>query len=380
MQTETTYGELKRPYFHNINGLRFIGAILILTFHSFSLSENIWGEFFDDYWFLKVRFLIGRGHLGIILFFVLSGFLITNILLWEYKTKGRIQLFNFLIRRFLRVWPLYFLIVLFGFFIFPILPNGIETVHELWRFLLFMPNIDEIINGPNDSINFLSVTWTIGVEEQFYLLWGVIVTLFTLNGPLKKNFVFILGFAVILFAICFRYYHLGDNRNLYYHTLSVMSDLAFGCIIGAMAVNGTAEKLVKHLAKWKIVLIYILSLIYCLYEGHIFKNDLFVFERIVPAIIFCFVILDQVYAENSFFKLDKIRGFFFSGEITYSIYVLHSIYIFYWAKYFEVNGYTTEIWQFILFYALVLGSTYLTALVTYYTVEKPIFKLRKHFR
>ena len=148
MQTETTYGELKRPYFHNINGLRFIGAILILTFHSFSLSENIWGEFFDDYWFLKVRFLVGRGHLGIMLFFVLSGFLITNILLWEYKTKGRIQLFNFLIRRFLRVWPLYFLIVLFGFFIFPILPNGIETVHELWRFLLFMPNIDEIINGP----------------------------------------------------------------------------------------------------------------------------------------------------------------------------------------------------------------------------------------
>ncbi len=121
MQTESPSNELKRPYFHNINGLRFIGAISILTFHSFSLSENIWGDFFDEYWFSKLRFLVGRGHLGIMLFFVLSGFLITNILLWEYKTKGKIQLLIFLIRRLLRVWPLYFFQIVFFFTKIPLI-------------------------------------------------------------------------------------------------------------------------------------------------------------------------------------------------------------------------------------------------------------------
>jgi len=351
-----------------------------MIFHCVSLPGDIWGDFFDGYWFQKARFLMGRGHLSIMLFFVLSGFLITNILMWEFKTKGKIQTGKFFLRRFLRVWPLYFLIIIFGFFIFPHLPYGIETVHELWRFVLFLPNFDEIIMGPYDPINFLSVTWTIGVEEQFYLSWGLIVTAFTFGGRLRKNSVYIFSIAVILFALIFRYLNIEDNRVLYYHTFSVMSDIAFGCIIGAMALSGKAEQLVKHLSKWKIVMIYILSIIYFLYEGHIFRNQLFVFERILPGVIFSFIIIEQIYADNSFIKLDKIPTFFFSGEITYGFYVFHAIYIYYWATFFDANGYTTEIWQFVSFILLVFSSTYLTSTLSYFVIEKPFIKMRKHFR
>lgn len=124
----------KRPYFLNLSGLRFIGAIMVLIFHCFSLHREIWGDWFYEDWFQKLYFLSSRGHVGIILFFVLSGFLITHLLLWESDKQGKINILNYLIRRFLRVWPMYFLIVGFGFFIFPYLPYGIDTIHELWHF------------------------------------------------------------------------------------------------------------------------------------------------------------------------------------------------------------------------------------------------------
>lgn len=71
----------KRPYFPNLNGLRFIGAIMVLIFHFFSIHREIWGDWFYEDWFQKFYFLSSPGHVGIILFFVLSGFLITHLLL-----------------------------------------------------------------------------------------------------------------------------------------------------------------------------------------------------------------------------------------------------------------------------------------------------------
>ena len=173
--SKTSTSEIARPFFDNLNGLRFVGALAVLLFHCFSLEREIWGDFFQGYWFQKVYLVVGKGHLGIILFFVLSGFLITYLLLFENAKTGRINLFNYLMRRFLRVWPMYFLVVLFGFFLFPILPYGIETIHEFWRFALFFSNIDEILLGKNDPLNFLSATWTVSVEEQFYLTWGILI-------------------------------------------------------------------------------------------------------------------------------------------------------------------------------------------------------------
>lgn len=344
------------------------------------LSGDIWGDFYHEPWFERVKFIIGRGHLGIILFFVLSGFLITSLLLWEFKSKGRINTIKFFIRRFLRVWPLYFIMIGFSFFIFPKLPFGVETVHEFWRYSLFLSNFDEIINGPLDPINFMSTTWTIAVEEQFYIIWGIVVSLLTIRGRLNINLIYIIGIGVILTSLTFRYFHLSDNRILYYHSVSVMSDLAFGCIIGAWAFSGKGARFFEKLERWKIIIFYIVAFFLLLFEGHIFKGPLFVFERITPAIILSVLILEQVYSKSSFVKLDKIPFFSFSGEITYSFYVLHSVFIFYWVAFFEANNYTDHVGYFVAFFSLVFLSTYIGSYITYKAIEAPIFKLRKYFR
>jgi peptidoglycan/LPS O-acetylase OafA/YrhL len=286
-------GETTSPriFFPNLHGLRFVGALAVMLFHCFTLNREIWGDFYQEFWFQKVGIVLGKGHLGVVLFFVLSGFLITYLLLDESTRKGRINLVHYLMRRFLRVWPLYFVIVLFGFFVFPHLPYGLETVHEFWRFALFLSNIDEILVGLKDQINFLTATWTVSVEEQFYLTWGVLIGLIAFR---KKRTYLYFFCAVILVSLCFRYVYLGDHRSLYYHTFSVMSDLAIGGIIGLWAFNGTAKRLFEGIPRWVIVCGYVAGCCLLVLEGHLFKGIFFIFERFVPGVVFAFILLEQV--------------------------------------------------------------------------------------
>lgn len=377
LMSQTTSNDIARPFFQNLNGLRFVGALAVLLFHSFSLEREIWGDFFQSYWFQKVYLVISKGHLGIILFFVLSGFLITYLLLYENAKTGRINLFNYLMRRFLRVWPMYFLVVLFGFFLFPKLPYGIETIHEFWRFALFFSNIDEILLGINDKINFLSATWTVSVEEQFYLTWGILIGLISFRK--HRTYLFFFS-AIIIGSLIFRAYHLTDHRILYFHTFSVMSDLAFGGIIGLLAFKGKIIPFFERLKKWQIVLFYLVAGIIFLIEGHLFKGFLFTFERFVPGAIFAFIILEQVYAKNSFYKIDKVPYFFSSGELTYGFYIFHCIFIYYWGIFFKNHGYTEHLWQFILFVLTVFVSTYALAWISLHYFERPILALKKYFR
>ena len=173
---------------------------------------------------------------------------------------------------------------------------GIEIIHEFWRFAIFASNIDEILLGLNDRINFLSATWTVSVEEQFYLTWGVLIGLLSF----KKKATYLIFFAIIiLVSLIFRYNHLDDSRMLYYHTFSVMSDLAFGGMIGFYAFSGKAKQHFENLTRRQITFFYVLAFFIFLFESHIFHGVLFTFERFVPGIIFSFIILEQVYCKNS---------------------------------------------------------------------------------
>ena len=99
-------------YFKNLNGVRFIAAFMVLICH-IELNK----KFFNIPNYRETtKFL---GHLGVDLFFVLSGFLITFLLIKEKDLFGKINFKNFYIRRILRIWPLYFLIVIFSLFILP---------------------------------------------------------------------------------------------------------------------------------------------------------------------------------------------------------------------------------------------------------------------
>ncbi len=341
------------------------------------MHREIWGDFFDGEIFQTLRQLTVNGHLGINLFFTLSGFLITYLLLWENDVKGKINLLRYLMRRTLRVWPLYFLIVLFGFFVFPHLPYGIETVHEFWRFALFLSNFDELIHGMNDSINFLSATWTVSVEEQFYLAWGVLIGIFSFRD---KRFYYVFFSLIILGSIVFHGLKHDEPRTLYFHTFAVMSDVAFGGLMGLLAFSNKIQSYFVELKKPIIIACYLLGISMILFDGHILIGYAKVFHRIIPSLFFGFMIMEQVYSKHSFYKIDRIRGFYLSGEISYGFYMFHCIYLYYWSIFFDIRGWTDSPWDFILFFFSSLASTWITAYISYQLFEKQFLKLKKYFR
>jgi peptidoglycan/LPS O-acetylase OafA/YrhL len=161
-------------YFPNLNGLRFIAAFLVIIHHVEQIKslydiQNIWGS----------PFIQIIGEQGVVLFFVLSGFLITYLLLEEENQTGAIRVRNFYLRRILRIWPLYFFI---GFLALAVLPQiplfvlpgyGHDVIYrqlstKIILFTFFLPNLMPFLGG---IVPYASQTWSIGTEEQFYLIW-----------------------------------------------------------------------------------------------------------------------------------------------------------------------------------------------------------------
>jgi len=154
-------GYLETRHFGNLDGLRFICITAVIWHHA-----PIWPDLAD------ISVLFARGHVGVDFFFVLSGFLITTLLLREETAKGRFSLRGFYWRRFLRIIPVYYLVVSFAAFYAIIVKGYTDQLEILPYYYLFLSNF---LVG--QDIGFLSVTWSLAVEEQYYLIWPALLLL-----------------------------------------------------------------------------------------------------------------------------------------------------------------------------------------------------------
>jgi peptidoglycan/LPS O-acetylase OafA/YrhL len=191
-----------RAYFPELDGLRSIAFLLVFGFHGglpwvaevvglitlplFVLASTL-GPIAAE-WAADIGPSFGRaigrnGWVGVQLFFILSGFLITTLLLREEARFGRVDLRAFWVRRVLRIWPLYYLTVAVTFFLLPALDGRLRSdghwqmvrQHLPW-FLAFLGNWSMIRFGPvgDDAI---SILWSVCVEEQFYILCPLLLIL-----------------------------------------------------------------------------------------------------------------------------------------------------------------------------------------------------------
>ena len=165
-----------RSHFAGLDGLRFFAILGVLFVHSPLV----------DMWAPHFRFF-GRGFLGVDFFFVFSGFLITTLLLREEDRKGRISLRGFYWRRALRILPLFLLLVTAVGGYYALIKRS-PGMAELWPFYyLFLSNF--LV----DHIPTLAPTWSLSVEEQYYLLWPLVLMI----APRRWLLWGILGFIVV---------------------------------------------------------------------------------------------------------------------------------------------------------------------------------------
>lgn len=189
----------ERVYYPQLDGLRFIAFLLVFAFHGgfpwladflslitlpiFLIAQLFGSEAAGHA--AAIGPSIGNalrlnGWTGVQLFFVLSGYLITTLLLREEREYGRIDLRAFWIRRILRIWPLYYLIIALAFFAVPALsgewgsPTHRNLLNQLPWFLVFLGNWSMIVQGPVGSDQ-ASILWSVCAEEQFYILCPLLI-------------------------------------------------------------------------------------------------------------------------------------------------------------------------------------------------------------
>lgn len=311
-----------RIFFPNLDGLRFIAFFLVFWQHAtpglFLLLKN--KGLFDD---SQARFFM-TGGIGVSFFFVLSGFLITFLLLREREETGKIDIKAFYARRILRIFPLYYLVVFWGFAIYPLIRvllkfEPIDNGNFLIYFF-FLGNFD-VIYAAIERSSFIAITWSVGIEEQFYIFWALLFLLLP-----KRLYKYIFPIIIIGSSI-FRLLNENNEKILYFHTLSVVSDLAIGGGMAYLAINRPGFiNFIASLKKRVIALIYGFGFTLIWFYPSIFwldtSNALY---RICTGLFFAFVIAEQNYAANSFFKMGNLKIVSKLGIYTYGLYLLHPI-------------------------------------------------------
>lgn len=205
-----------RQHYPALDGLRGLAILLVVVYHNFG--------------FINVFFF---GWLGVDLFFVLSGFLITDILL---KTLGKKDyLKNFYVRRILRIFPLYYLCLILFLLIIPRLNIQFDikyyTDNQVWLWT-YLQNWLYTFQNPGQT-NTLNHLWSLAVEEQFYLLWPLII-LFIKNPKYLLIFISLLLVAVLGLRLWVWMNQVADLAYFNLYTFTRIDGICIGCIIALL--------------------------------------------------------------------------------------------------------------------------------------------------
>jgi peptidoglycan/LPS O-acetylase OafA/YrhL len=369
-------------FFPNLDGLRFIAFALVFSEHV------IWGavRLLDIKSPLLLHVLytsLCNGKMGVSVFFVLSGFLITYLILSEIKLTGSIHVGSFYIRRFLRIWPLYYALLLFTFFIYPLVqslmhahpePLGLDARY----YYTFLGNFDMIRlaheNLPGSTL--AGVTWSVAVEEQFYLIWPLLFFF------LPENKYILIFCTFILASFFFRWFHHSDASLINFHSLGVCADLAIGGLAAYLSLNYKRfRSSFEFVSDRKRLLIYLSGILFVLLNGFYLRFEYMVlFDRFLPCLFFAWVILDQNFCKSERFKLSKWKWGSRWGKYTYGMYLLHqlaflivlnSLHFFN----FEGNSFLAGMCKAAVTFAL----TCLISYISFHYFEKPFLKLKEKF-
>jgi peptidoglycan/LPS O-acetylase OafA/YrhL len=330
---------LTRGRIPSLDGMRGFCILLVLASHTVGSSN-----------FPRFYFLGGLAAIGLVVFFVLSGFLITTVLMREQARTGTISLKNFYIRRFLRIFPVAYLYI------------GVIALLSFLGIIGLRPHdlafaISYLMDFHHDRAWYLGHLWYLTVEEQFYLLWPATVTIL---GFRRGCFLAFAGLVFIPFTRI-TISRLVPTMSPSFDVPGGTASILTGCVL-ALSFQWMTTKRAFASNVFSILLLGAVALrLYTWNHGYTVHGFSYVINILVALAVFrCIAVPDD--------RLGRIlnsKALMFVGGLSYSIYV----------------------WQQLFLPPIPPGSSFplnllaalATALCSYYLIERPCLNLKKRF-
>jgi peptidoglycan/LPS O-acetylase OafA/YrhL len=338
-----------------LDGLRAVAVAGVVWHHSYSGLDALP--------------MMRHGFLGVDLFFVLSGFLITTLLLREQQRSGRISLRHFYIRRALRIFPLYYAVLIALTAYFAAAADSAQRA----RYFSELPYHAAYLSNWIDSETMLSITWSLSTEEQFYLLWPLL--LIALG---RRSLAIVVPFLVLnqlvnfglldawLVAIGLPY---GDHEILQ----ATFTPLCLGVLLAFALETARSSAIARHPAVRHVVTVLALLLLVVANIPGEFRGWPRVSFQLVAALLVVALVLNPTHWVA---RALEWRPVAYVGRISYGVYLLHLPVIDVVQRLgLPASGRATGL----LFVSSFAGTVVLAAL-SYTYFEGPLLRLKDRYR
>ncbi|MBS1654622.1 MAG: acyltransferase [Bacteroidetes bacterium] len=320
-----------KVYFKNLDGIRFFAAFIVLLHHAFYFKFDYSpGYSIINYW------LRDAGRIGVNLFFVLSGFLISYLLFVEKDNTGTVSYKKFYIRRILRIWPLYFAcgitLTLAGPYIAKLL--GVSVFID-WSLIarnmlfLFLFAINFQLAFTKSIEGVFQISWSVCIEEQFYLIWPIIINKFRKRLITVFIFLFLLRMLFrVLVVIIPHYYSVtrGELVEMNYLLIFDKLDLFGGGMLFAYFHYNRSKFPKLYPILMNRYLQFVMLALAMLYSFAVIRptGEFFYYaDHSFNILLFGYMLLAAV-SENSILNLEN-RLLKTLGRVSFGIYLFHTV-------------------------------------------------------
>lgn len=354
----------------SLDGWRAISIALVLIAHGVMCRGFPFPSSDQIFWTLG-------GDLGVRAFFIISGFLITRLMLQEQEKTGSINLRNFYIRRALRIFPVYFVFLgvllalqLAGDFPFP------RTAGIWLKNLTFTTNFGREFDGISDHL------WSLAVEEQFYLMWPTLFVL--LRGGMRHRILLValglpLVIAPLVRTIVYLHWDMGVAAPLFarWSYFATFDALAMGCVAAFLVTfrRAAVENWMKA-RSWLVLTgaVMVIVGLYYLRGSYLLARLTVPFGDSLQELAMTLLLIQSVlFPTFGPYPLLNTSLLCRVGVLSYSLYIWQQLFFVESA----VSGWGTGWW---ISFPWVVALVFAVAAASYYGLEAPLMKLRARFK